>query len=298
VLADKHRSVIYPGERDSSTQRPQQQLIQQSPAPAVDAALRARIGEIATEAAAAVAYSGAGTIEGLLQDGEYYFLEMNTRVHVEHCVTEMVTGIVTEMVTGIVTEMVTGIVTEMVTGIDIVKEAIRVAAGEPLSTAQEDVLLRGHAIEYRINAEDASKNFAPAPGVIGAYDEPTGPGVRVDAGVGPGSEISPMYDPMVAKLIVLDVEREQSTARMLRALREYELERLETLLPFHEAILQAPQWSRAETCRDLIEDRNWLNELAFPAPAHDAAKASEEARNRRSSRTTRSRCPAGASTSR
>ena len=122
---------------------------------------------------------------------------MNTRVQVEHCVTEMVTGI------------------------DIVKEGIRVAAGEPLSIAQEDVELRGHAIECRINAEDASKNFAPAPGSIGAYREPAGPGVRVDSGVGPGSEISPMYDPMVAKLIVWDVDREQATARMLRALGEY-----------------------------------------------------------------------------
>src|SRR6202042_3276533 len=142
------------------------------PAPAVDAELRARIGKVATDAAAAVKYTGAGTIEGLLQDGEYFFLEMNTRVQVEHPVTELVTGV------------------------DIVKEGIRVAAGEPLSIAQDQVELRGHAIECRINAEDASKNFAPAPGTIGSYDEPSGPGVRVDSGVGPGSEISPMYDPM------------------------------------------------------------------------------------------------------
>jgi acetyl-CoA/propionyl-CoA carboxylase biotin carboxyl carrier protein len=248
VLADSHGNVIHLGERDCSLQRRHQKLIEESPAPAVDEELRARIGKIATEAAAAVSYTGAGTIEGLLQDGEYYFLEMNTRVQVEHCVTEMVTGI------------------------DIVKEGIRVAAGEALSVTQDDVELRGHAIECRINAEDASKNFAPAPGKIGAYREPAGPGVRVDSGVGPGSEISPMYDPMVAKLIVWDVDREQATARMVRALREYEIEGLKTLLPFHEAILQTPQWANAETCRDLIEDRKWLKQLA-PAPPEKALGA-------------------------
>jgi acetyl-CoA/propionyl-CoA carboxylase biotin carboxyl carrier protein len=167
---------------------------------------------------------------------------MNTRVQVEHCVTEMVTGI------------------------DIVKEGIRVASGETLSIAQEDVILRGHAIECRINAEDASKNFAPAPGTIGAYWEPAGPGIRVDSGVEAGSEISPMYDPMVAKLIVWDVDREQATSRMLRALGEYKIDGLKTLLPFHMAILQTRQWADAETCHDLIEDRKWLKELAFPAP--------------------------------
>jgi acetyl-CoA/propionyl-CoA carboxylase biotin carboxyl carrier protein len=240
VLADNHGHVIHLGERDCSLQRRHQKLIEEAPAPAVDAALRERIGRIATEAAAAVSYSGAGTIEGLLQDGEYFFLEMNTRVQVEHCVTEMVTGI------------------------DIVKEGIRVAAGAPLSIAQEDVVLRGHAIECRINAEDAARNFAPAPGVIGAYREPSGPGVRVDSGVGAGSEISPMYDPMVAKLIVWDADREQATKRMLRALSEYEIGGLKTLIPFHRAILATEQWAQAQTCRDLIEDRAWLKELAFP----------------------------------
>jgi acetyl-CoA/propionyl-CoA carboxylase biotin carboxyl carrier protein len=254
VLADKHGNVIHLGERDCSLQRRHQKLIEESPAPAVDEEMRARIGKIATDAAAAVSYSGAGTIEGLLQDGEYYFLEMNTRVQVEHCVTEMVTGI------------------------DIVKEGIRVATGEPLSLSQDEVVLRGHAIECRINAEDASKNFAPAPGRIGAYREPAGPGVRVDSGVGPGSEISPMYDPMVAKLIVWDADREQATRRMVRALREYEIGELKTLLPFHEAILQTRQWANAETCRDLIEDKKWLKTLAFPKPgeAQAAATAPDE----------------------
>src|SRR5213082_2428128 len=179
---------------------------------------------------------------------------MNTRVQVEHCVTEMVTGI------------------------DIVKEGIRVAAGEALSVSQDEVQLRGHAIECRINAEDASKNFAPAPGVIGAYREPAGPGVRVDSGVEESSEITPMYDPMVAKLIVWDVDSEQATARMLRALREYEIEGLKTLLPFHEALLQTQQWANAETCRDLIEDRQWLKGLAFPQAAAPSAESEEEAK--------------------
>jgi len=257
VLADGHGSVVHLGERDCSIQRRHQKLIEEAPAPLVDDELRERIGRIATEAARAVGYRGAGTVEGLLarhegaEADEYFFLEMNTRVQVEHCVTEMATGI------------------------DIVREQIRIAAGEPLSFAQDDVVLRGHAIECRINAEDAAKNFAPAPGAIGAYREPSGPGVRVDSGVGPGSEITPMYDPMVAKLIVWDVDREQATQRMLRALGEYEIEGLKTLIPFHRALLSTAQWARAETCRDLTEDRKWLKGLAEPrpqAPAEDHEK--------------------------
>jgi acetyl-CoA/propionyl-CoA carboxylase biotin carboxyl carrier protein len=234
VLADAHGNTVHLGERDCSIQRRHQKLIEEAPAPVVDAALRERIGRIATDAAHAVGYRGAGTIEGLFQDGEYFFLEMNTRVQVEHCVTEMVTGI------------------------DIVKEGIRVAAGEPLSFTQDDVALRGHAIECRINAEDASRNFAPAPGRIGAYREPSGPGVRVDSGVTAGGEISASSDPMIAKLIVWDADREQATARMLRALGEYEIDGLTTLIPFHRALLATEQWARAQTCRDLLEDPDWL----------------------------------------
>jgi acetyl-CoA/propionyl-CoA carboxylase biotin carboxyl carrier protein len=254
VLADGHGNTIHLGERDCSVQRRHQKLIEESPAAPwiVDAALRERIGAIAVEAARAVGYRGAGTIEGLLSEGgEYFFLEMNTRVQVEHCVTEMTTGV------------------------DIVKEGIRAAAGEPLSIGQDDVVLRGHAIECRINAEDAARNFAPTPGRIGHYREPAGPGVRVDSGVGPGSEISPMYDPMVAKLIVWDADREQATRRMLRALAEYEIEGLRTLIPFHRALLATEQWARGETCRDLVEDREWLGALAAPAPAADEREEAE-----------------------
>jgi acetyl-CoA/propionyl-CoA/long-chain acyl-CoA carboxylase, biotin carboxylase, biotin carboxyl carrier protein len=251
VLADSRGSVVHLGERDCSVQRRHQKLIEESPAPTVDDELRERIGRIAVEAARAVGYRSAGTVEGLLADGAYYFLEMNTRVQVEHCVTEMTTGI------------------------DIVREQIRIAGGEPLSFSQADVELRGHAIECRINAEDAAKSFAPAPGRIGDYREPAGPGVRVDSGVGPGSEVTPMYDPLVAKLIVWDLDRESATRRMLRALDEYEITELRTLIPFHSALLSSEQWARAETCRDLVEDRAWLKQLAVPKPA--GAESREEA---------------------
>jgi len=238
VLADSHGNVIHLGERDCSIQRRHQKLIEEAPAPHVDDEMRERIGKIATDAAAAVGYRSAGTVEGLQTDGEYFFLEMNTRVQVEHCVTEMVTGI------------------------DIVREQLLVAAGEELSVSQEGVELRGHAIECRINAEAAHKKFAPAPGAITTYREPAGPGVRVDSGVEAGSEVTPMYDPMVAKLIVWDVDRERATSRMLRALGEYEVGGLTTLIPFHSAILATEQWARGETCRDLVEDRDWLKATA------------------------------------
>ena len=252
MLADGHGSVIHLGERDCSIQRRHQKLIEESPAPMVDEAMRERIGKIATEAARAVDYRGAGTIEGLLQDGEYYFLEMNTRVQVEHCVTEATTGI------------------------DIVREQIRIAAGEPLSVTQDEVVLRGHAIECRINAEDASKNFAPAPGTVTRYREPSGPGVRVDSGVLAGSEITPLYDPMVAKLIVWDADRESATRRMARALEEFDIDGVRTLIPFHKAIMASEQWARAETCRDLVEDREWLKTLAFEAPPNGSIEGEPE----------------------
>jgi acetyl-CoA/propionyl-CoA carboxylase biotin carboxyl carrier protein len=249
VLADEHGNVIHLGERDCSVQRRHQKLIEEAPAPAVDDELRARIGEVGTEAARAVGYRSAGTVEGLLQDGDYFFLEMNTRIQVEHCVTEMVTGF------------------------DIVKEQVRIAAGEKLSLSQDDFRLHGHAIECRINAEDAAKNFAPSPATITGYREPAGPGVRVDSGVETGSEITPMYDPMIAKLIVHDSDREQATARMRRALAEFEIEGPKTLIPFHLGLLDTDQWHRGETCRDLVSDKKWLKQFAQPKPE---APAEEE----------------------
>jgi acetyl-CoA/propionyl-CoA carboxylase biotin carboxyl carrier protein len=156
-----------------------------------------------------------------------------------------------------------------------VREQIKIAAGEPLAYSQDDVILRGHAIECRINAEDASKNFAPAPGRIESYIEPSGPFVRVDSGAEEGYEVLPLYDPMIAKLIVWDVDREASTRRMLRALGEYEIGGLKTLVPFHQALLATDQWRNGETCRDLIEDKAWLKELAFPAASKDGEESEE-----------------------
>ncbi|MGH2905543.1 MAG: acetyl-CoA carboxylase biotin carboxylase subunit [Solirubrobacterales bacterium] len=249
ILADNEGNVIHLGERDCSVQRRHQKLVEEAPAPAVDAELRERMGQIGIDAAKAVGYRSAGTIEGLLQDGEYFFLEMNTRVQVEHCVTEEVTGI------------------------DIVKEQIRIAAGAPLSIKQEDLTITGHSIECRINFEDAGKNFAPAPGKIadttGAYREPSGPGIRVDSGVRAGSEISPLYDPMAAKLIVWAENREEATKRMIRALNEYKIEAT-TLIPFHIGLLESEQWGKGETCKDLTEDKKWLKQFAKPKAAKPA----------------------------
>jgi acetyl-CoA/propionyl-CoA carboxylase biotin carboxyl carrier protein len=159
----------------------------------------------------------------------------------------------------------------MVTGIDIVREQLHVAAGEPLSIAQEDVELRGHAIECRINAEAAHKNFAPAPGPIESYIEPAGPGVRVDSGLEAGGEVTPLYDPMVAKLVVWDVDRKSASRRMLRALGEYRIEPLTTLIPFHKAVMASGDWADASTFRDKIGDKKWLKTLAPedpPAPSN------------------------------
>ncbi len=243
ILADKQGNVIHLGERDCSIQRRHQKLIEEAPGPLVDEEMREKIGKIGVDAAKAVDYHSAGTIEGLFvkqDDGpdEYFFLEMNTRVQVEHCVTEAVTGI------------------------DIVREQILIAAGNELTIKQEDVQLRGHAIECRVNAENAATNFSPAPGLVTSYFEPSGPGIRVDSGVLAGSEITPLYDPMVAKLIVWDSTRELATKRMLRALDEFQVGGVTTLMPFHKAIMASEQWNNAETCRDLIEDQEWLKSLA------------------------------------
>ena len=230
VLADTHGNVIHVGERDCTIQRRHQKIVEETPSPAVDAELRERIGAIAVDAAKAVEYVSAGTIEGLLdRSGNYYFLEMNTRIQVEHTITELVTGI------------------------DLVREQILVAAGQPLRIRQEDVRFSGHAIECRINAEDPGNGFLPSPGVITAYREPAGPGVRVDSGVAAGSEVGAVYDPLVAKLSVWDADRERARRRMLRALDEFVVEGVTTLVGFHRALLSHPCFVAGETCHGLVE---------------------------------------------
>ena len=235
VLADAHGAVIHLGERDCTIQRRHQKLVEETPSPAVDDELRAEIGRIAVEAARAVGYRSAGTIEGLLSsEGEYFFLEMNTRLQVEHTVTELVTGL------------------------DLVREQVLIAAGEPLWLTQDEVRLNGHAIECRINAEDPSTGFLPSPGRITSYREPSGPGVRVDSGVTNGSEVVGLYDPLVAKLCVHGIDRDHARRRMLRALGEYEIGGVKTLVGFHRALLEHACFSAGETCRGITES----NELA------------------------------------
>ena len=230
VLADAHGNVIHLGERDCTIQRRHQKLVEETPSPAADEELRRRIGAIGVDAARACGYRSAGTIEGLLtRDGDYFFMEMNTRIQVEHTVTEMVTGL------------------------DLVREQILVALGEPLSIRQDDVTLRGHAIECRINAEDAARGFLPAPAAVTGYREPSGPGVRVDSGVAAGYEVSGAYDPMVAKLIVQGVDREHARRRMLRALDEFWIAGPTTLIGFHKALLSHPCFIAGETCQGVVE---------------------------------------------
>ena len=230
VLADSHGNAVHLGERDCTIQRRHQKLVEETPSPAVSPELRERIGGIALDAARAVGYRSAGTIEGLLDpDGNYYFLEMNTRIQVEHTVTELVTGI------------------------DLVREQVLIAAGLPLTFRQEEIRFSGHAIECRINAEDPGNGFLPAPGTITQYREPAGPGVRVDSGVEEGSEVVGLYDPLVAKLCVWDTDRERARRRMLRALSEYVVAGVPTLVGFHRALLSHPCFVEGTTCHGLVE---------------------------------------------
>ena len=263
ILADSHGAVVHLGERDCTMQRRHQKLVEETPSPAVDAALRARIGSIAVDAARAVDYQSAGTIEGLLTpDGSYYFLEMNTRIQVEHTVTEAVTGI------------------------DLVREQVLIAAGEPLSFTQEDVVLRGHAIECRINAEDVARGFLPTPGRIEAYREPGGIGVRVDSGVQAGDEISDLYDPLIAKLVVHDVDREKARRRALRALEEFVVVGPTTLIAFHRALLTSRCFVEGDTCRGLVESEELakhaqeLNDSSLSHEQTTVASGSDGARRR------------------
>jgi acetyl-CoA/propionyl-CoA/long-chain acyl-CoA carboxylase, biotin carboxylase, biotin carboxyl carrier protein len=255
VLADLHGNVIHLGERDCSVQRRHQKILEETPSPAVTPELRDRIGEIAVNAARAVGYTNAGTVEGLLDaDGSYYFLEMNTRLQVEHTITEMVTGL------------------------DLVREQVWIAGGRPLGWTQADVRLHGHSIQCRINAEDPAAGFVPTPGTITRYREPSGPGVRVDSGVAEGSRISGLYDPMIAKLVVWDEDRDLARRRMLRALSEFEIEGPRTLIPLHRQILEHPDFVAGGLVHEFVEAGGEPDGRVGSAPEQGSTAAAGEAR--------------------
>ena len=256
VLADLHGGVIHLGERDCTLQRRHQKVLEEAPSPAVDGSLRERMGSMAVEAARAVGYVGAGTIECLLdRSGTFFFLEMNTRIQVEHTITELVTGI------------------------DLVRAQIEIAGGAPVPCEQAQVSIRGHAFECRINAEDPAAGFRPAPGRLTRYAEPAGPGVRVDSGVVEGSEIVGLYDPMVAKLCVWDSDRERARLRMLRALDELVVEGVPTLVPLHKLILRHPAFIAGETCAGLVEGELADLLAAAGTAASEPARAVSEQRS-------------------
>ena len=213
VMRDRRGNAVHLGERDCSIQRRHQKLVEECPSPAIDPAMRERMGEAAIQAAEAVGYDNVGTVEFLVQDDGFFFLEMNTRVQVEHPVTEEVTGV------------------------DIVQAGIRIAAGEEIPLSQDEVYWRGHAIEVRVNAEDPGRGFMPSPGVVSVYEEPGGPGIRVDSSLkGPGV-VPQAYDPLFAKLIVRGADRGDALRRLRRAIAEFRVEGIATTLPFHRALL-------------------------------------------------------------
>jgi len=230
IIADRHGHMIHLGERDCSIQRRHQKLLEEAPSPALDDALRKKMGEAAIQAAQAANYEGVGTVEFLLDsNGDFYFMEMNTRVQVEHPVTEMVTGI------------------------DIIKEQIKIAAGEKLNIKQEDVKIRGAAIECRINAEDPNNNFIPSPGKIEELNMPGGLGVRVDTHIYPGYVISPHYDSMVAKLIVYGKDRNEAINRMKRALGEFYISPIKTTIALHIEILKDPDFLKGDVTTHFLD---------------------------------------------
>lgn len=231
IIADRHGNVVHLGERDCSVQRRRQKLIEEAPCAVLTPEIRERMGQAAVRAAQAVNYAGAGTLEFLLgPDGNFYFMEMNTRIQVEHPVTEMITSV------------------------DLIKEMISVAEGNPLSFRQEDVQFNGWSIECRINAEDASRNFMPSPGKIGFYLPPGGLGVRVDSAAYPGYTISPHYDSMIAKLIVWAPTRQEAIERMRRALSEFEIEGIHTTIPFHLKLLEHPKFVEGDFDIKFLEE--------------------------------------------
>ncbi len=253
VFADTHGNAVWLGERDCSAQRRHQKLIEESPAPLFPDEIRQAMGEAAVKVTKACGYVNAGTVEFLFQDGEFYFLEMNTRLQVEHPVTELVTGL------------------------DLVAEQIRVASGEPLSVAQDDIVRRGHAIEVRINAEDpAGGKFLPSPGPITKLRVPQGYGVRWDGGYEAGDEVSQYYDNLVGKLVCWGADRDVAIARTIRALGEFEIAGLATTIPADLAILRHPDFVAGEHSTRWVEDRLDLTATAAPTsalvPAADGAE--------------------------
>ncbi|TWI55951.1 acetyl-CoA carboxylase biotin carboxylase subunit [Halalkalibacter nanhaiisediminis] len=237
VLADNHGNVIHLGERDCSIQRRLQKLLEETPSPAITPEKRAEMGLAAVNAAKAVAYSGAGTVEFIYDhnNGDFYFMEMNTRIQVEHPVTEMVTGI------------------------DLIKEQLHVASGEVLSLTQEDVTFSGWSIECRINAENPSKKFMPSPGKITNYLAPGGLGVRIDSAAYPGYVISPFYDSMIAKVITHGATREEAIAKMKRALEEFEVEGVDTTIPFHLRLLNHETFVSGDFNTKFLEDHDVMS---------------------------------------
>ena len=231
ILADRHGNVVHLGERDCSIQRRHQKLLEEAPSPALDPELRRQMGEAAVAAARSINYEGAGTVEFLLdRSGGFYFMEMNTRIQVEHPVTEMVTGI------------------------DLIAEQLRIAGGEPISVRQEDIQMNGHAIECRINAEDAQHNFRPAPGRITGWLPPGGPGVRVDSHVYTGYDIPPFYDSLIGKLIIWAPNRPAALARMKRALNECAITGIPTTVDFHLRMLDRPEFQRGDVHTKFVEE--------------------------------------------
>ena len=243
VLADAHGNAIHLGERDCSMQRRHQKVIEEAPAPGISAAERERIGSLCVKACLDMGYRGAGTFEFLYQDGEFYFIEMNTRLQVEHPVTELITGV------------------------DIVQEQLRVAAGERLQIRQQDIVLSGHAIECRINAEHP-ETFAPAPGEVSLWHAPGGPGVRVDSHLYTGYTVPPYYDSLVGKVIAWGNNRAAAISRMRLALNEMVTEGLVTNLPLHQEILQTEGFTAG--CADIHFLEKWLRPATASEPSGDA----------------------------
>ena len=229
ILADQYGRIVHLGERDCSIQRRHQKLVEETPSPVVDDKLRREIGRVAVEAVKAAHYRNVGTVEFLLdKDRQFYFMEVNTRIQVEHPITEMVTGV------------------------DLIKEQIRLAAGQPLSIRQQDVVLTGHSLECRINAEDPEK-FTPSPGMITKYSPPGGFGIRVDSAMESGSVVVPYYDSMIAKLITHGRDRQESAARMKRALSEFVIEGIKTTIPLHRRILDDPDFQKGHVSTTFLE---------------------------------------------